>query len=1227
LLLSLSLSLLSKLSLAAALVLVGGFFASSANAAISTLTLTSPNGGERLGGGPVDITWTQVGGTSGDLVDITLIDDVLGSSHEIAINVPFDASPYAWTGLPSEVAGPNYKIKVLKAGTSTVYDTSDAVFTIDNTSPTITSLATLDTDGNGNVDQLDLTFSEPVRDVSFLAAGFTIDGQPGTSINTGVTANDNSFSVLFSGVIGTGEKSVTYTAGTGTDMATPGNLLATNTQTATDLAAPVFISARTLTTTTIRATFSEDVMNVNLSGNEFTVVGHTVSGASELNGVVTLVLLTPIGTGETPDVTFDTDDFFRDIALNQAIDPTTLTPSDGVAPVLLEITPVTTPTMDDTPDYTFSSSEPGTISYDGGCSSATTAAVESDNLITFDTLTDGTYNTCTISVIDSSGNESSLLLVSFFQVDATPVAVTDITSEPGALTIDTTTFSPALGSSLLRTDQAFYAVRATSIVAQSISNVQWRITIEGPAGFTPDMVDLDEVGWSDIGPNPDSTTIFHYPFVGSGTLVAIGSCTDPDPVHDNSCVTDSFDIDSTDDFKNVDRVNFASTAPLGTYTIKRVLVLADATPVSNELDVATFTVTNNRPVLEDIDDKIVDELTELAFQATASDVEVSALTFTLEDAPAGASITPDGTFTWTSTEEQGGNPSADYSFTVIVTDADGGTDSRLVNVTVNEVNVAPVATDSSVSTDEDIPLLITLPATDADIPVNTLTYSIVTGLNCNCGILGTVVGNQVTFMPDLNVSTTTAMFTFKTNDGLVDSNESQVNIVVNPVNDVPILDSIPVQTVIAGNDLNFTASATDVDGDTLNFTLTGNSAGSSIDSLTGLFSWTPTISGVYLFDVVVSDGNGGTDSQTVQVTVNHAAIAKIVISAEPTTLSVENQSTISVVGKDQFDNVATSDNSTIVVLSADNGGSLGTALLTLSNGLAGTTLSKSSAGDVHVNASSGILTPSQVTVTFNAVPGDETAPTILSHNPADDSTSVSVGVTPFLVFSEPLKSSTVNSANIQLKKYDDDSAVPATVSLVEGGTQVNIDLTSPLENDTQYYFAVSAGLQDEVGNAFANVLDTSTKAGHEFTTAELAGIVLDDVSLPSIGTANNTYLGGWHYIFRITVNDPAETNLSMKFTDWMNTEDSEETVPVFDNTRLLLNAGAGVGLTEADIEAGFSLGNEYEDQTPGPVDIGAVDINPDRAGRQVQFDIFVKLPEDTAPGFYTTDFVIRTETP
>jgi len=86
------------------------------------------------------------------------------------------------------------------------------------------------------------------------------------------------------------------------------------------------------------------------------------------------------------------------------------------APVIAEVTAVTTPTTDTTPNYTFSSTEAGTITYGGSCSSGTTSATSGNNTITLVSLSTGTYSDCTITVTDAAGNVSSSLTLSSFTV-------------------------------------------------------------------------------------------------------------------------------------------------------------------------------------------------------------------------------------------------------------------------------------------------------------------------------------------------------------------------------------------------------------------------------------------------------------------------------------------------------------------------------------------------------------------------------------------------------------------------------------------------------------------------------------------------------------------------------------------------------------------------------------------------------------------------------------------
>jgi hypothetical protein len=90
--------------------------------------------------------------------------------------------------------------------------------------------------------------------------------------------------------------------------------------------------------------------------------------------------------------------------------------TDTTAPVIAGVTAVTTPTIDSTPNCTFSSDEAGTITYGGSCSSVTTSATIGNNTITLSSLSVGTYSNCTITVTDSAGNASNTLAIPSFTV-------------------------------------------------------------------------------------------------------------------------------------------------------------------------------------------------------------------------------------------------------------------------------------------------------------------------------------------------------------------------------------------------------------------------------------------------------------------------------------------------------------------------------------------------------------------------------------------------------------------------------------------------------------------------------------------------------------------------------------------------------------------------------------------------------------------------------------------
>ena len=174
---------------------------------------------------------------------------------------------------------------------------------------------------------------------------------------------------------------------------------------------------------------------------------------------------------------------------------------------------------------------------------------------------------------------------------------------------------------------------------------------------------------------------------------------------------------------------------------------------------------NSAPTLEPIADQTMNELTTLNVTNVASDADLPAqtLTFTLDPgAPSGASISAAGVFTWTPTEAQGPG-----SYTVSVRVTDNGSpalsDAQSLTITVNEVNTAPVLGSIANQTiTAGSQLIVTNSATDADIPANTLTFSLDPGAPAGAGI--DPANGLFTWTPSTNQAPSTNAVTVRVAD-------------------------------------------------------------------------------------------------------------------------------------------------------------------------------------------------------------------------------------------------------------------------------------------------------------------------------------------------------------------------------------------------------------------------------------------------------------------------------
>src|SRR5207302_1486270 len=150
-----------------------------------------------------------------------------------------------------------------------------------------------------------------------------------------------------------------------------------------------------------------------------------------------------------------------------------------------------------------------------------------------------------------------------------------------------------------------------------------------------------------------------------------------------------------------------------------------------------------------------------------------------------------------------------------------------VTITINPVNDAPVARDNSYATDEDTPLAVSAAqgvlVNDSDVDGDTWTAVLVSGPTK--GSLTLNADGSFTYTPNANVNGTDS-FTYKANAGVLDSNVATVTITINPVQDPPVANAGPDQTVNEAAIVVFSgAGSYDPDGDSLTYAWTFGDGG------------------------------------------------------------------------------------------------------------------------------------------------------------------------------------------------------------------------------------------------------------------------------------------------------------------------------------------------------------------------------------------------------------------
>lgn len=313
-----------------------------------------------------------------------------------------------------------------------------------------------------------------------------------------------------------------------------------------------------------------------------------------------------------------------------------------------------------------------------------------------------------------------------------------------------------------------------------------------------------------------------------------------------------------------------SFAQGGNYNVT-ITVTDNGSPAQSDFEIVTITVGNiNRPpVLGAIGaSQTANEVQLKAIAITATDPDGDGLSFAGANLPTGATLTDNlngtATFAWTPSLTQAGSYP---NVTITVTDKGSPPQSASAQFTITVINanqpplLAPIGAKTT-----NVGQLLAFTATATDPDSSVLTFS---AGNLPAGATFTPAG-AFSWTPSAGQNGNFSVTINVADNGSPPQIDSETfTITVGSINRPPVLNPIGAKTTNEGQSLTFTATGSDPDGNTLNFTSANLPAGASL-APTGAFNWTPGFAqaGNYSVTINVSDG-ALSASETFTITVGN----------------------------------------------------------------------------------------------------------------------------------------------------------------------------------------------------------------------------------------------------------------------------------------------------------------------------------------------------------------------
>jgi len=269
---------------------------------------------------------------------------------------------------------------------------------------------------------------------------------------------------------------------------------------------------------------------------------------------------------------------------------------------------------------------------------------------------------------------------------------------------------------------------------------------------------------------------------------------------------------------------------------------------------------------------------------TGSDIDGDSLTFAVVNAPQHGQFVA-GVYT------PAANSFGPDSFTYQANDGQLDSAVSTVAITVNPINDTPVADSKSATTAEDQAVAVAL--TGSDVDGDTLSFSVVTAPAHGAFANGIYTPAANYFGSD--------SFTYKANDGQLNSAVATVSITVTTVNDAPVANGQSV-SIAYNTSVNIVLTGSDVEGSTLTFTTLSSPANGTLTGTGANRTFTPNVgwSGTTSFTFKVNDG--ALDSATATVTITVAAPTGIPAAPGALTATAVSQMQINLAWTDNSNN-------------------------------------------------------------------------------------------------------------------------------------------------------------------------------------------------------------------------------------------------------------------------------------------------------------------------------------